>query len=85
MGAQRVISKILQHLWTVGLIGLLHLPLIFLAITLHDDLGPGQDLTDLSPLSLISLLAGLALPYALLAILGVPWNPQRARLNEYDA
>ena len=85
MGAYGVISKILWHLSTVGLIGVLHLPLIFLAIALHDDLGPGQNLTDLSPLSLISLFAGLALPYALLAILGIPWNPQRARLNEYDA
>lgn len=85
MGAQGVIKKILRHLSTAGLIGVLHLPMIFLAITLHDDLGPGQGLTDLSPLSLISLFAGLALPYALLAILGVPWNPQRARLNEYDA
>lgn len=85
MGAHGVISKVLRRLLTVGLIGVLHLPLIFLAIALHDDLGPGQDLTDLSPLSLISLFAGLALPYALLAILGIPWNPQRARLNEYDA
>ncbi len=80
-----MIGKILRHLSTVGLIGVLHLPLILLAIALHDDLGPGQGLTDLSPLALLSLLAGLALPYALLAILGIPWNPQRARLNEYDA
>ncbi len=80
-----MIRKILRRPLTVGLIGALHLPLIFLAIALHDDLGPGQDLADLSPLSLISLFTSLVLPYALLAILGIPWNPQRARLNEYDA
>ena len=64
------------------LIVLLHLPLIYFALTRCADLAPGQDVTDLGAVSLLTLLVLLILPYALLAGLGVRWNPERARLNE---
>lgn len=61
---------------------LLHLPLIYFVATLSAELAPGQDITDLSAVSVLILLALLILPYSLLAGLGVRWNPARARLNE---
>lgn len=67
-----------------GLIGLLHLPLIYQAITLHGELPPGQGITDLPLGTNLVLLALLILPYTALSAFGIRWNPQRARLNESD-
>lgn len=71
-----------NRLLTAILILLLHLPLIYHASTLYARLAPGQGVTDLDPLSALTLLVLVILPYALLATLGVAWNPRRGRLNE---
>lgn len=75
---------ILRSVLISGLIGLLHLPLIYQATTLHRGLTPGQGITDLSLGTNLVLLALLILPYTALSTLGIRWNPQRARLNERD-
>jgi hypothetical protein len=64
------------------LIVLLHLPLIYYALTLYADLAPGRGVSDLGPGSGLILLLLLVLPYGVLAGLGIRWNPERARLNE---
>lgn len=74
-----------RALMTGILIVLLHLPLIFHARSLYAGLAPGQGIGDLSPGSLLLLIALSALPYGVLAVGGIRWNPERARLNEYDA
>ena len=73
-----LIRKILVSFAIVAL----HLPLILWAMSLHARLAPGQDITDLGPVQILFLLALFALPYAALALAGIRWNPQRARLNE---
>jgi hypothetical protein len=42
-------------------------------------------LTDLPLTSLLVLLLLLLLPHTVLALLGVRWNPSRARLGEPEA
>ena len=66
------------------LIVVLHVPLISLVYLLHGTLSPGQGLADLGLIAFFALLALTALPYAVLAMLEIDWNPERARLGEYD-
>jgi uncharacterized membrane protein len=66
------------------LIVVLHVPLISLVYLLHGTLSPGQGLADLGLIAILALLALTALPYAVLAMLEIDWNPERARLGEYD-
>ena len=63
------------------LIPVLHLPLICFAYIMYVGLPPGETL---GPLALFALLVLTALPYTMLALLKIGWNPPRARLNEYD-
>lgn len=71
-----------RRLLTAILILLLHLPLIYHAFTQYTRLASGQGVTDLGALSALTLLALLVLPYGLLAVLRIRWNPERGRLNE---
>lgn len=73
-----------RHLMIATLIVLLHAPLVYQVMTLHEDLAPGMGLQNLALVSQLSLLLLLALPYAVLALFGIRWNPPRARLGEYD-
>lgn len=71
-----------KHLFVVLLIAALHAPLFVYAMTLHERLLPGQSITTLSWPS-TAVLAGLfVLPYAVLAVSRIRWNPRRSRLNE---
>ena len=63
------------------LIPVLHLPLICFAYIMYVALPAGEPL---GPLAVFTLLVLTALPYAMLALLKIGWNPPRARLNEYD-
>ncbi len=65
-----------------ALIAVLHLPLVYQALIVYRQLVPGQSIGDLPPTSLLVLLLLLVMPYAVLAVFGVSWNPGRARLNE---
>jgi len=78
-------GQALHKLTISALVILLHLPLIYHATSLYAQLGPGQGIADLPAASLLLLFALLVLPYAVLAVSGIHWNPERARLNEYDA
>jgi len=62
----------------------LHLPMIYFTHTLHARLAPGQGIGDLGPLAMLALLFLAILPYAMLALFRIDWNPERARLGEYD-
>jgi hypothetical protein len=64
-----------------ALIPVLHLPLVCFAYIMYVALPPGEPL---GPLALFALLVLTALPYTVLALLKIGWNPPRARLNEYD-
>jgi hypothetical protein len=78
-------NRPIHRLTTGVLIVLLHLPLMYYARSLYSALAPGQGLGDLDTVSLLVLTGLVALPYAALAITGIRWNPERARLNEYGA
>ena len=67
-----------------ALIILLHLPVIYFAHSLYARLAPGQGIDDLGPLAMFALLFLAVLPYAVLALFRIEWNPERARLGEYD-
>jgi len=67
-----------------ALIVLLHLPLIYHATSLYASLAPGQGVGDLRAGPLLLMLVLFALPYTALALRGIRWSPERARLNEYD-
>ncbi len=74
------------HRLMIGtLIVLLHLPLLYHTQSLYRSLAPGQDIADLAPGAVLLLLALAALPYVVLGLSGIKWNPERARLNEYDS
>lgn len=78
-------SDALSRKVLVGLlIVVLHLPLICLVYLLHGTLSPGQGLANLGLIAIFALLALSALPYAVLALLHINWNPDRARMGEYD-
>ena len=64
-----------------ALIPVLHLPLVCFAYIMYVALPPG---VPLGPLALFAMLVLTALPYTVLALLKIGWNPPRARLNEYD-
>ena len=64
-----------------ALIPVLHLPLVCFGYIMYLALPPR---TPLGPLALIALALLATLPYAVLALLKIDWNPPRARLNEYD-
>ena len=68
-----------------ALIFLLHLPLIFFVFSLHARLLPGQGVSDLGPFAILTLLVLTLLPYVTPALFNIEWNPQRARLGEYDS
>lgn len=74
-----------KRLMISALIVLLHLPLVYHARSLYAALAPGQGLADLAPTALLLMATLFALPYGVLAVSGVRWNPGRARLNEPDA
>ena len=78
-------SDVFSHRVLIGgLILVLHLPLISLAFLMHGTLAPGQGLGDLGALAVLALLLFTSLPYGVLALLQIEWNPSRARLGEYD-
>ena len=64
-----------------ALIPVLHLPLVCFGYIMYLGLPPGAPL---GPLALVALLVLATLPYAVLALLKIEWNPPKARLNEYD-
>lgn len=66
------------------LIVALHLPLLAYVFSLRNDLAADQGVTGLPLPSLGLLLLLLVLPYAVLAMLGLRWNPPRAHLGEPD-
>lgn len=66
------------------LIMVLHLPLICLVYLLYGTLSPGQSVADLGLITIFALLLFAALPYSVLAMLNISWNPERARMGEYD-
>lgn len=72
-----------RKLLVCGLLVALHLPLIYQVIGLYRELPAGAGVTDLTSPSLLLLVVLFVLPYALLPIFGIRWNPERARLNEY--
>lgn len=74
----------LHRLLIAVLILVLHLPLLYYALRLYPRLGAGQTILDLGPATLLALLVLLLLPYTVLALGGVRWNPERARLGEPD-
>lgn len=74
----------LNKLLLSALIVLLHVPLIVYAVSLYSSLQPGQGLTDLSFLSILTLALLVFLPYTLLAAVGIKWNPARSRLDSPD-
>lgn len=73
-----------RHMLILGLIAMLHLPLLYFSITLYYTLPPGQGIGDLPLGSLFTIIALAALPYIVLALAGIRWNPPRARLGEFD-
>ena len=73
----------IRKLLVCALLVVLHLPLIYEALSLHRQLAPGSGIADLALPSLLTLLALFLLPYTLLGVLRIRWNPERARLNEY--
>jgi len=78
-------SDALSRKVLIGLsIVVLHLPLICLVYLLHGTLSPGQGLADLGLMAIFALLVLSVLPYAVLAMLQIDWNPERARMGEYD-
>jgi hypothetical protein len=79
-------KQTLSHrLLVAGFIAVLHLPLIYHALALYLQMPDGADITQLPAGSLVVLVALLLLPYAVMHVLGVHWNPPRGRLNEPDA
>lgn len=79
-------KQTLSHrLLVAGFIVVLHLPLVYHALALYLQLPAGANVTQLPAGSLVVLVALLLLPYAVLHVLGIRWNPPRARLNEPDA
>jgi hypothetical protein len=74
----------LNKLLISALIILLHVPLIVFAVSLYASLQHGQGVGDLSFLSILVLILLMFLPYALLAAVGVKWNPARSRLDAPD-
>jgi hypothetical protein len=74
-----------HRLLVAGFIVVLHLPLLYHALALYLQLPAGADISQLPAGSLVVLVALLLLPYAVLHVLGIRWNPPRARLNEPDA
>ena len=81
-GADSRSACFLRHLLINTLIALLHLPLIYQALSLYAALAPGKSIADLPATSLFTLPGLLILPYVLLSVLGIRRNPERARLNE---
>ena len=73
----------IRKLLVCVLLVVLHLPLIHQVLGLHRELAPGSGIGDLALPSLLVLLALFLLPYVLLGVLRIRWNPERARLNEY--
>ena len=73
----------IRKLLVCVLLVVLHLPLIHQVLGLHRELAPGSGIGDLALPSLFVLLALFLLPYVLLGVLRIRWNPERARLNEY--
>jgi len=77
-------DRVTRRLMITALIAVLHLPLIYQASSVHLGLAPGQDIAELGPVTLFSLLLLFLLPHAALALFRIEWNPERARLGEYD-
>lgn len=77
-------ERMYHRLLIVGLIAMLHLPLIYYSITLYIKLAPGHGITDLATGSLLTLVALALLPYVVLALSGIRWNPPRGRFGEFD-
>lgn len=73
----------IRKLLVCVLLLVLHLPLIYQVLGLHRELAPGSGIGDLALPSLLTLLALFLLPYVLLGVFRIRWNPERARLNEY--
>lgn len=73
-----------KRLMISALIVLLHLPLVYQARSLYAALDPGEGIADLGPTALLPLVILFALPYGVLIVSGIRWNPERARLNEPD-
>jgi hypothetical protein len=78
-------NKLVTRFGQSVLIVALHLPLLAYVFSLRDDLAADQGVAGLPLPSLGLLLLFLVLPYAVLAMLGLRWNPPRARLGEPDA
>jgi hypothetical protein len=62
----------------------LHLPLAAYVALLRDMAPAEANVLSLGLLPLLLLAALLILPYTVLAMLRIPWNPARARLGEPD-
>lgn len=77
-------DRLTRRLTITALIAILHLPLIYQASSVYSGLAPGQDIAELSLVTLFSLLLLFLLPYTALALFRIEWNPEKARLGEYD-
>jgi hypothetical protein len=62
----------------------LHLPMIAYTFWLYPQLTQDQSILDLPLLKLLPVVFLAALPYAVLNRLTPGWNPERARLGEYE-
>ena len=71
-----------RRLMVSALIALLHLPLIFHALSLYAELGPGKGVLDFDPSAAILLIVFVLLPHVILLSAGIRWNPERAHPGE---
>lgn len=79
-----ITTALFRHLMIAVLIVLLHVPLVYLALDLYAGMTPDMGLHDLPIVSQLGLLLLFALPYTVLALIGIRWNPPRAHPGEYD-
>lgn len=65
------------------LLMLLHLPFAFYALMLYGQLAPAEGLLTMTWLERGLWFSLLLLPYVATTLLGLCWNPERARLGEH--
>jgi hypothetical protein len=80
-----MLYKRMYKLLTGALILILHLPVIAYVLWLHPQMVERESILDLPFHELLLALFLGALPYALILNRFAPgWNPERARLGEYE-
>ena len=60
----------------------LHLPLVYYSFRLYHRMSANQSVSDLLASEQLNWLLLAVAPYLIMRMLGIHWNPERARLGE---